>query len=202
MARDDATVISIRLFELLPEHPILTVNRVVGLLNCSRPAASKALRVLEAAEVLWPLDERKKNRAVAFTEYLDYKAQSCSSSPAHSQPANPLSLGPLSLGLHAHDTRETSIAGSLLRRSGRKSRCEQVGHHCRAILHPGSQARNGLVVALVGYPAASKIWNQNVPRGTASTRRVSGKRSFARQTMIPLSEIPGTWSSSFSTCPA
>ncbi len=72
VARNDATVISIRLFELLPEHPILTVNRVVGLIDCSRPAAAKALRVLEAAEVLKPLDERKKNRAVVFKEYLDY----------------------------------------------------------------------------------------------------------------------------------
>jgi Fic family protein len=72
VARDDATVISIRLFELLPEHPILTVNRVVHLLDCSRPAAAKALRVLEAAGVLMPLDERKKNRAVVFKEYLDY----------------------------------------------------------------------------------------------------------------------------------
>ena len=72
VARDDATVISIRLFELLPEHPILTVNRVVGLLDCSRPAAAKALRVLEAAEVLQPLDARKKNRAIVFKEYLDF----------------------------------------------------------------------------------------------------------------------------------
>jgi Fic family protein len=71
VARDDATVMSIRLFELLPEHPILTVNRVVNLLDCSRPAAAKALRVLEAAEVLHALDERKKNRSVAFKEYLD-----------------------------------------------------------------------------------------------------------------------------------
>jgi len=65
-------VISVRLFELLPEHPILTVNRAVQLLDCSRPAAAKALRVLEAAEVLKPLDARKKNRAVVFKEYLDY----------------------------------------------------------------------------------------------------------------------------------
>lgn len=72
VARDDATVISVRLFELLPEHPILTVNRAVQLLDCSRPAAAKALRVLEAAEVLKPLDARKKNRAVVFKEYLDY----------------------------------------------------------------------------------------------------------------------------------
>jgi hypothetical protein len=71
VAREDATVMSIRLFELLPEHPILTVNRVVDLLDCSRPAAAKALRVLEAAEVLCALDDRKKNRAVVFKEYLD-----------------------------------------------------------------------------------------------------------------------------------
>ncbi len=71
VARDDATVISIRLFELLPEHPIVTVNRVVDLLDCSRPAAAKALRVLEAAEALRALDARKKNRALVFSEYLD-----------------------------------------------------------------------------------------------------------------------------------
>ena len=71
MARGDATVMSIRLFDLLPEHPIVTVGHVVRLLDCSRPAAAKALRVLEAAEVLHALDDRKKNRAVVFKEYLD-----------------------------------------------------------------------------------------------------------------------------------
>ena len=70
LARDDATVLSLRLFELLPEHPILTVNRIVALLDCSRPAAAKALRVLEAAEIVRPLDARKKNRTVVFEDYL------------------------------------------------------------------------------------------------------------------------------------
>ncbi|RLB48203.1 MAG: Fic family protein [Deltaproteobacteria bacterium] len=72
LARDDATVFSLRLFELLPQHPIVTVNRVVDLLDCSRPAAAKALRVLEAAEVLHALDDRKKNRALVFEEYLHH----------------------------------------------------------------------------------------------------------------------------------
>jgi len=72
LARDDATVLSLRLFELLPEHPILTVNRIVALLDCSRPAAGKALRVLEAAEIVRPLDARKKNRTVVFEDYLAY----------------------------------------------------------------------------------------------------------------------------------
>jgi Fic family protein len=72
LARDDATVFSLRLFEFLPQHPIVTVNRAVDLLQCSRPAATKALRVLEAADVLHTLDDRKKNRAVAFKAYLDH----------------------------------------------------------------------------------------------------------------------------------
>ncbi len=71
LARDDATVFSIRLFEILPEHPILTVNRIVDLLSCSRPAAAKALRVLEAAGILRALDDRKKNRTLVFANYLD-----------------------------------------------------------------------------------------------------------------------------------
>ena len=70
--RDDATVFSLRLFERLPRHPILTVNRAVELLDCSRPAAAKALRALEAAEVLVALGERKKNRALVFRDYVDH----------------------------------------------------------------------------------------------------------------------------------
>ncbi len=72
LAREDATVLSLRLFELLPQHPLITVNRAVDLLDCSRPAAAKALRVLEAAAVLQPLDARKKNRTLVFREYLDH----------------------------------------------------------------------------------------------------------------------------------
>jgi Fic family protein len=70
LKQDDATVFSLRLFELLPEHPILTVNRVVELLDCSRPAAGKALHVMQAAGILTALDDRKKNRAFVFEEYL------------------------------------------------------------------------------------------------------------------------------------
>ncbi len=75
LARDDATVFSLRLFELLPQHPILTVNRVIELLDCSRPAAGKAVRVLEAAGIVRPLDERKKNRTVVFEDYLAHLRQ-------------------------------------------------------------------------------------------------------------------------------
>ena len=72
LARSDATVLALRLLELLPEHPILMVNRVVDVLGCSRPAAAKAMRVLEAADILDALDDRKRNRTVAFSEYLEH----------------------------------------------------------------------------------------------------------------------------------
>lgn len=71
MHRGDATVISLRLFEVLPEKPIITVSRVVGLLNCSRPAAAKAIRIMLDAKILVPLDERKRDRLFVFREYLE-----------------------------------------------------------------------------------------------------------------------------------
>ncbi|MBU1536008.1 Fic family protein [Myxococcota bacterium] len=81
VARDDTTVISIRLFDLLTVHPVMNVTRVVELLHCSRPAAAKALRVLESAGVLSPLDERKRNHTLVFTEYCDILCEGCELSP-------------------------------------------------------------------------------------------------------------------------
>jgi Fic family protein len=68
--RDDATVLSLRLFEQLPEHPVVTVNGAIDLLACSRPAALKAVGVLEDAGIVRQLGERQRNRAVAFHDYL------------------------------------------------------------------------------------------------------------------------------------
>ncbi|MDF1838143.1 MAG: Fic/DOC family N-terminal domain-containing protein, partial [Planctomycetota bacterium] len=61
-ARPDATVLSLRLFELLPDHPIINTNGAIELLECSRPAGIKALRILEHAEILAPLGPGKNNR--------------------------------------------------------------------------------------------------------------------------------------------
>ncbi|MCA9001257.1 MAG: Fic family protein [Planctomycetes bacterium] len=71
-ARPDVTVLSLRLFELLPAHPILNTNRAIALLECTRPAAIKALSVLEQAEVLAPLGTGKNNRMMAFEPYLKH----------------------------------------------------------------------------------------------------------------------------------
>ncbi|MEO0973768.1 MAG: Fic/DOC family N-terminal domain-containing protein [Pseudomonadota bacterium] len=72
LASDDATLLSLRLFEQLPEHPIITVNHAMDLLGCSRPAAGKAVNVLESAGVLGSLSERKKNRLFVFEDYVEH----------------------------------------------------------------------------------------------------------------------------------
>ncbi|MCP4498533.1 MAG: Fic family protein [Deltaproteobacteria bacterium] len=72
MSNDDSTMLSVRLFELLPEHLILNVLRVTQLLNCSRPAAGKALAILEKLDILsLHGDDKKRNRMLAFTDYLN-----------------------------------------------------------------------------------------------------------------------------------
>ncbi len=70
LARPDATVVSVRLFELLPEHPVVTVSRVVSLLGCSRPTAGKALQILEGAGIVTPVDDRQRDRAWQFERYV------------------------------------------------------------------------------------------------------------------------------------
>ncbi|MCP5020708.1 MAG: Fic family protein, partial [bacterium] len=72
LGRSDITVLSLRLFELLPDHPVVNTNRTIELLECSRPAGIKALRVLESAGVLSPLSNERKNRMLAFEAYLKH----------------------------------------------------------------------------------------------------------------------------------
>ncbi|MCK6514343.1 Fic family protein [Myxococcota bacterium] len=75
LGSDDVTVLSLRLFELLPKNPILSVNRVMELLSCSRPAAAKALDALESAEIMLPRDHQRRNRVTVFDEYLSHLRQ-------------------------------------------------------------------------------------------------------------------------------
>lgn len=65
-----ATVYSLRLFELLPEHPIVTTDRVMRLLDTTRPTAGKALSVLEQAGVLVETTGRKRDRTYHYAGYL------------------------------------------------------------------------------------------------------------------------------------
>ncbi|KPK63022.1 MAG: hypothetical protein AMK73_05495, partial [Planctomycetes bacterium SM23_32] len=70
-----ATVTSIRLFDLLPEHPIVTVARATQLLGTSRPTAGNAVEALCAAGVLDEITGRQRGRVYAYRAYLGVLAE-------------------------------------------------------------------------------------------------------------------------------
>ena len=66
-----ATVMAARLFEMLPEHPLLTVGTAVKLLDTTRPTAAKAVTALVEAGVLEEVSGKKRDRMFGYAAYLD-----------------------------------------------------------------------------------------------------------------------------------
>ena len=71
LATPGSTLVAARLFELLPERPILTIAHVVRILNTTRPTAAKAVAALVEAGVLEESSGRKRDRTFGYTAYLD-----------------------------------------------------------------------------------------------------------------------------------
>ncbi|MBD3869523.1 MAG: Fic family protein, partial [Acidobacteria bacterium] len=71
LALKEATVPAVRLFELLPEHPVVTVTRVVKLLDTTRPTAGKAISALEEAGILKEITGRKRDRTWHYGKYIE-----------------------------------------------------------------------------------------------------------------------------------
>jgi Fic family protein len=67
---EGASVPSLRLFELLPRHPIVTVASAMKLLDTTKPTASRAVELLNAAGVLVETTGRKRDRSFAYEKYL------------------------------------------------------------------------------------------------------------------------------------
>lgn len=70
LASPAATVLALRLFEMLPEHPILSIGRAMGMLEASRPAATKAIGVLEGVGVLVEGSGKRRDRSWGYRSYL------------------------------------------------------------------------------------------------------------------------------------
>ncbi|MGH8137395.1 MAG: Fic family protein [Terriglobia bacterium] len=66
-----ASVAALRLFELLPGRPIVTVAAVMRLLTTTKPTAGRAIASLEAAGVLVETTGRRRDRSFAYRKYLD-----------------------------------------------------------------------------------------------------------------------------------
>lgn len=65
-----ATVTALRLFEQLPEHPVITMPLVTRLLSTSKPTAGKAIDVLINAGILAEIGDRKRDRLYRYDRYL------------------------------------------------------------------------------------------------------------------------------------
>jgi Fic family protein len=61
-----SSVMASRLFELLPEHPMVTIGRVVGLLSTTKPTANKAVRAIVDAGVLVETTGRRRDRTFGY----------------------------------------------------------------------------------------------------------------------------------------
>ncbi len=66
-----ASLSAVQLFELLPEHPLLTVSQVVKLLSTSKPTAAKAIAALESAGILTERTGQRRDRVFSYSGYLD-----------------------------------------------------------------------------------------------------------------------------------
>ena len=66
-----STVMAVRLFEMLPEHPIVMIAKATSLLNTTKPTATKAVAALVDADVLVETSGRKRDRKFCYNAYLD-----------------------------------------------------------------------------------------------------------------------------------
>ena len=71
LAGRSTSVVAARLFELLPEHPIVSIVGVVKLLGTTKPTAAKAVSALVDAGVLVETSGRRRDRTFSYAAYLD-----------------------------------------------------------------------------------------------------------------------------------
>lgn len=67
---ETASISALRLFQVLPRHPIVTVASSMKLIDASKPTATKAIEILLDQGVLTETTGRKRNRSFAYAAYL------------------------------------------------------------------------------------------------------------------------------------
>ncbi len=70
-----ATLPAVRLFDLLPEHPVITLSLAKNLLETTKPTAGKAIEVLCKAGVLRETTGKLRDRIYAYDAYLKVLAE-------------------------------------------------------------------------------------------------------------------------------
>jgi Fic family protein len=71
LAHEGMSVVALRLFELLPRHPVVTVASVMKFVETTKPTAGRAIELLVAAGVLVETTGKKRDRSFVYRGYLD-----------------------------------------------------------------------------------------------------------------------------------
>ncbi|MEI8257809.1 MAG: Fic family protein [Deltaproteobacteria bacterium] len=71
LAREGMSIVALRLFELLPRHPVVTVASAMRLVETTKPTAGRAIELLIEAGVLTETTGRKRDRSFVYGAYLD-----------------------------------------------------------------------------------------------------------------------------------
>ena len=70
MNHDSATVSVLRLFEMLPEHPMVTLPMATKLLAINKVTAQRTIQALVDAKVLYEITGKARDRVYAYRKYL------------------------------------------------------------------------------------------------------------------------------------
>ena len=65
------SVVALRLFELLPRHPVVTVASVIKLVETTKPTAGRAIDLLVSAGVLAETTGKKRDRSFVYESYVE-----------------------------------------------------------------------------------------------------------------------------------
>jgi Fic family protein len=71
LEHEGMSIAALRLFELLPRHPVVTVASVMKLVETTKPTAGRAIELLVTAGVLAETTGRKRDRSFVYRGYLD-----------------------------------------------------------------------------------------------------------------------------------
>jgi Fic family protein len=67
----NSSLTAVRLLELLPRHPVVTVPGSIRMLETTKPTATKAVGFLESLGILEETTGRKRDRVYKYAHYLD-----------------------------------------------------------------------------------------------------------------------------------
>jgi Fic family protein len=67
----NSSLTAVRLLELLPRHPVVTIPGSIRMLETTKPTATKAVGLLESLGILKETTGRKRDRAYKYAPYLD-----------------------------------------------------------------------------------------------------------------------------------